>query len=163
MPRAMVGQRNAQVGCYPRQLALVLGEPLAVEGQHVRAIPGASMRDCRPRDARGRFVPGAAGTVKPRRLRTLPWRDSRGRFVAYPTSNAPSWYVFCCDGYRIPEDPLVLPPPPVAPAVRHALPRAIAQPRRTWLIRSYLGNAILFVLLFTAVTLYLWHLPPPRW
>jgi hypothetical protein len=159
----MVGQRNAQVGRHPRQLSLALGERFAVKGQHVLAIPGASMRGRGLRDARGRLVAGAAGAVKPRRVRELPSRDSRGRFVAYPTSNAPSWYVFCCDGYRIPEDRPAPPPPPIAPAPPHALPHAIARPRRAWLTRSYLENAILFVLFVIAAAWYWWHLPPPRW
>jgi hypothetical protein len=34
----------------------------------------------------------------------LPSRDARGRFVAFPTASAPSWYVFCADGYRISGD-----------------------------------------------------------
>jgi hypothetical protein len=144
------GQPNVQVGHHPQQLALALGERLAVKGQHVLAIPGASTRCRRLRDARGRFVAGAAGAVKPRRVRALPSRDGRGRFVAYPTSNAPSWYVFCCDGYRIPEDRQAPPPPPISPAARHALPHAIARPRRAWLTRSYLENAILFVLFVIA-------------
>ncbi len=159
----MVGQRNAQVGRQPEQLALALGEPLAVEGQHVRAISAASTRGRQPRDARSRFAAGAAGAVKPRRVQALPSRDSRGRFVAYPTSNAPSWYVFCCDGYRIPEDQPVPPPPPVVPAAPRALPRAIARPRRAWLTRSYLENGILFLVLVIAMAWYWWHLPPPRW
>ena len=159
----MVSQRNAQVGRHPQQLALALGEPLAVEGQQVHAIPDASTRDRRPRDARGQFVAGAARAVKPRRAGALPSRDGRGRFVAYPTSNAPSWYVFCCDGYRIPEDRPTPSPPPIAPAAPHALPHAIARPRRAWLTRSYLENAILFILFVIAAAWYWWHLPPPRW
>jgi hypothetical protein len=159
----MVGQWNTQAGGHPEQLALALGERLVIEGQHVHAIPGAPTRGRRSRDARGRFVADAAGAVKPRRVRALPSRDSRGRFVAYPTSDAPSWYVFCCAGYRIPGDRPAPPPPQIAPAAPRALPRAIARPRRAWLTRSYLGNAILFVLFVIAMAWYLWHLPPPRW
>jgi len=159
----MVGQRSAQVGRHPEQLALALGERLAVEGHKVRAIPGASMRDHRLRDAHGRFVASAAEAVKPRRARALPSRDSRGRFVAYPTSDAPSWYVFCCDGYRIPEDQPAPPPPLIVPAAPRARPRAIARPWRASLTRSYLENAISFVLFVIATTWYWWHLPPPRW
>jgi hypothetical protein len=162
IPRDMVGQRNAQVGRHPQQLALALGEWVTVEGQHVHAIPNTSTRDRRSRDARGRLVAGVAGAVKSRRLRALPSRDSRGRFVAYPTSDAPSWYVFCCDGYRIPDD-RPAPPPLIVPAAPRALPRAIARPQRAWLTRSYLENAILFLLFVTAMAWYLWHLPPPRW
>jgi hypothetical protein len=153
----MVGVWNAQVGRHSQQLALALSEPLGVEAQKLRAIPGAPTRGRRPRDARGRFAAAPAGAAKPRRKRTLPLRDSRGRFVAYPTSDAPSWYVFCCDDYRIPEERPAPSPPLIAPAAPRARPRAIAHPRRAWLTRSYLANAILFVLYL------LWHLPPPRW
>jgi hypothetical protein len=156
----MAGQRNAQVG---RQLTLALGERLAIERQPVHAVPDPSAQGRRPRDARSRFVAGAAGAVKPRRERALPSRDSRGRFVAYPTSAAPSWYVFCCDGYRIPEDRPASPPPLIAPAAPSTLPRAIARPRSAWLTRSYVENAILFVLFMIVMAWYLWHLPPPRW
>jgi hypothetical protein len=159
----MVGQGNAQVGRHPQQLALALGERLAIAGQPVQAIPGAPTRSRWARDARGRCAASIAGIVKPRCVRALPSRDSRGRFVAYPTSNAPSWYVFCCDGYRIPEERPTLLPPLVAPAAPHALPSAIARPGRAWLTRSNLENAVLFVLFVIAMVLYWWHLPPPRW
>lgn len=159
----MVGQWNAQAGRHSQQLALALSEPLGVEAQKVRAIPGAPTRGRRPCDARGRFVAVPAGVAKPRRERALPSRDSRGRFVAYPTSDAPSWYVFCCDGYRIPGEPPAPSPPLIAPAAPRALPRAIARPRRARFTRSYLANAILFVLYVISMALYLWHLPPPRW
>ena len=159
----MVGQRSAQVGRHPRQTAFAFGERLPVEEPQVQAIPDASTRDHRGSDARGRFKAGAARAVKPQRVRALPSRDSRGRFAAYPTSSAPSWYVFCCGGYRIPENQPAPPPPPIAPAAPHALPRAIARPQRAWLTRSHLENAILFVLLMVATIWYRWHLPPPRW
>lgn len=69
-----------------------------------------------PRDARGRFVARPGATLRPARtsplrsrdasgrVRSLPSRDARGRFVAFSTMSAPSWYVFCADGYRIPGD-----------------------------------------------------------
>src|SRR6185436_18325959 len=148
---------------HSQQLALALGEPLGIEAQDVRTIPGAPTRGRRPRNARDRFVAVPAEAAKPRRKRALPPRDSRGRFVAHPTSNAPSWYLFCCDGYRIPEEPLAPSPPLIVPSAPRALPRAIARPRCAWLTRSYLENAILFVLFVIAMALYWWHLPPARW
>jgi hypothetical protein len=69
-----------------------------------------------PRDGRGRFVARPVATLKPARtsplrsrdasgrVRSRPSRDARGRFVAFSTTPAPSWYVFCADGYRIPGD-----------------------------------------------------------
>jgi hypothetical protein len=67
-----------------------------------------------PRDKHGRFVARPGATPRPARVsplrsrdasgraRSLPLRDARGRFVAFSTTSAPSWYVFCADGYRIP-------------------------------------------------------------
>jgi hypothetical protein len=100
--------------------------------------------------------------AEPRRERALPSRESCGRFVAYPTSDAPSWYVFCCNDYCIPEDPPAPSPPLIAPAAPRVLPTPLRVPG-AWLTRSYLANAILFVLYVIAVALYLWNLPPPRW
>ncbi|TMQ12956.1 MAG: hypothetical protein E6J91_19940 [Deltaproteobacteria bacterium] len=74
--------------------------------QRARIVP--------PRDERGRFVARPGATPRPARVspprsrdasgrvRSLPSRDARGRFVAFSTTSAPSWYVFCADGYRIP-------------------------------------------------------------
>lgn len=159
----MVSQWNAQGGCHPQQLPLALGEPLGGEAQKVHTIPGDPTRRRRPRDVRGRFMAVAVGAAKPRRERPLPSRDSRGRFVACPTSDAPSWYVFCCDGYRIPEEPPAPSAPLITPVAPHALPRAIVRPRYAWLSRSHLENAILFVFFVITLALYWWHLPPARW
>ncbi|HEX8108879.1 MAG TPA: hypothetical protein VF516_14205 [Kofleriaceae bacterium] len=54
------------------------------------------MRSLPPRDDR-------------RRVRVLPSRDARGRFVSFPTTSAPSWYVLCADDYRIPGEAEVMP------------------------------------------------------
>ena len=76
--------------------------------QRARTLP--------PRDERGRFVARPGATPRPARVsplrsrdaagrvRSLPSRDARGRFVAFSTISAPSRYVFCADGYRIPGD-----------------------------------------------------------
>src|SRR5262249_55840548 len=77
--------------------------------------PNARTHTLPPRDSRGRFVARSGTAPKAprvrslsqrddrRRMRMLPPRDARGRFVSFPTTNAPSWYVFCADGYRIPD------------------------------------------------------------
>lgn len=84
-----------------RHLVLALGER-DPDGQcATSAITSAPARHRRARDARGRCVADAGVTPKVPRVHTLPSRDSRGRFVAYPTTHASSWYVFCCDSYRI--------------------------------------------------------------
>jgi hypothetical protein len=79
------------------------------------------------------------------RVRVLPSRDARGRFVSFPTTNAPSWYVFCADGYRIPGEVEVMPmqvcarpaPPaqpfPPARVVRRRRPRMRRDEIVTWL------------------------------
>ena len=78
------------------------------------------------------------------RARNLPPRDARGRFVAFPTTSAPSWYVFCADGYRIPGsadvmtavDPAAQPEPLLAPArvLRHRRPAMRWDEVATWLL-----------------------------
>jgi hypothetical protein len=159
----MIGQRSTRAGRWQGQLALALVE-LQPDGERAvsratRALAGLR----RTRDARGRFEAGANVTAKAPRVRTLPSRDNRGRFVSYPTTNAPSWYVFCCDGYRIPGETPGSLLPPIAPVAPHALPRAIAQPRRPWLTRSDLQSGLLVLLVLLVSALYWWHLPPPHW
>jgi hypothetical protein len=61
----------------------------------IKRIPGPSTPSRRRRR-------GGQATTPNTRVRTIPSRDSRGRFVAFTTTTAPSWFVFCCDGYRIP-------------------------------------------------------------
>jgi hypothetical protein len=82
----------------------------------MQATASARPRTLPARDARGRFVAVlGTGSETPRaralpsrddrrRARVLPSRDARGRFVSFATTTAPSWYVFCADGYRIPGD-----------------------------------------------------------
>jgi hypothetical protein len=70
----------------------------------------------------------------------------RGRFVAFATTSAPSWYVFCADAYRIPGNadvmPMLLTAPPV-PAPQPLPPARVVRRRRppmqwdevaTWLL-----------------------------
>lgn len=159
----MAGQRRAQVGLHPEQLTLALGERLPIDDQPAPRIPSVSAQKYQLRDARGRFAAGAGGAMKLPRVRALPSRDSRGRFVAYPTSDAPSWYVFCCDGYRIPEDRPTPAPVPIAQAAPRPLPGVIARPRRAWLTRTYAENTILFVLFVVGIAWYWCHLPPRQW
>jgi hypothetical protein len=99
------------------------------------------------------------------RTRTKPPRDSRGRFVSCQTTDAPSWYVFCADAYRIPAEP---PADAIAPAVatsRKPLPRAVARVRRvprTQLTRGGLLTYLVFVLGYIALLWYGLHLPRPN-
>ncbi|HEX3764858.1 MAG TPA: hypothetical protein VHW23_39450, partial [Kofleriaceae bacterium] len=79
-----------------------------------------------------------------RRVRSLPSRGARGRFAAFSTTSAPSWYVFCADGYRIPGDDEVRAtaidarpdPEPLPPArsMRHRRPAMQWDEIATWLL-----------------------------
>src|SRR3954470_20953780 len=98
--------------------------------------PTARTRTLPPRDARGRFLARSdtaseATRVRPQprdvRRRVLPSRDARGGFVAFPTTSAPSWYVLCADGYRVPGEAEMMPVPvsaPPAPPPQQPLPAA---------------------------------------
>src|SRR5690349_20652331 len=92
------------------------------------AFPGQMLPEANARVAartRATQSPKAHVAVKVARMRTMPARDSRGRFVSFPTTDAPSWYVFCADGYRIPGEPLAEAIAPLAPVKRQSLPRAV--------------------------------------
>src|SRR5882724_359811 len=106
---------------------------LAFTGHHLALVPTARAAT-RTRGAQtptDRSTARAGVTAKVARTRTTPSRDSRGRFVSFPTTNAPSWYVFCADGYRIPGEPPADAVAPSAPTARQPLPRAVARSRRT--------------------------------
>ena len=95
-----------------------------------------SVRPPRPvRTSRQRSASSANPTLCTRapRTRKTPSRDSRGRFVAFPTINAPSWYVFCCDGYRIPADLPAESNAPVMTATTNRPAPAKRKPRKRWL------------------------------
>lgn len=122
------------------------------------ATPNARTHPLPPRDARGRFVARSGTAPKAsrvhllsprddrRRMQALPPRDARGRFVSFPTTSAPNWYVFCADGYRIPDEadvllrqmsaPPALPPQPLPSArvVRRSGPRMRRDEVMTWLV-----------------------------
>jgi len=131
-------------------------------GQHA-ALPTGDMPTPhrRVRDARGQ-PSGASTSGKVMRAGTLPARDARGRFVAFPTTSAPAWYVFCCDGYRVPAEPTVA-PPTTAPPEPQALPRAIVRSRGPWLSRADLECVALTLIVLIASAIYWWHLPTQRW
>src|SRR5690348_5580450 len=58
----------------------------------VHVVPELRIPRMVTRDARVLTRAGAPATA--RRMRRTPPRDRRGRFVALPTTAAPSWYVF---------------------------------------------------------------------
>lgn len=98
-----------------------------------------------------------------RRASPMPARDSRGRFVAGPRSEAPSWYVFSADAYRIlGEPPPQLPVPvPAAPSAPAAAPRRTdsLERRRT---RDLLHSALLVLIILAASGCYAVHLLAAR-
>lgn len=131
------------------------------------ATPSARTCTLPPRDARGRFVARAGAAIEaprvrslpPRndrgRVRVLPSRDARGRFVSFPTTNAPSWYVFCADGYRIPGEVKVISmqvyAPPSPPAQRFPSARVVRRQRprmRRDEIMTWLGMLLFLVGMF---------------
>lgn len=144
-----------------QQLALALGGHDLVLVPTVRAAT-------RTRDGwthNHRSTARATVTAKAARTRTMPSRDSRGRFVSFPTTDAPSWYVFCADGYRIAGEPPTDAIAPAALTARQPLPRAVARSRRiprTRLTPADLLTYLVFVVGYIAVLWYGLHLPRPN-
>jgi hypothetical protein len=103
----------------------------------------------------------ATPTARVRRVRTMPARDSRGRFVAGPRSEAPSWYVFSADAYRIPGETLPQPPVPAAPSAAPTPPRRTdsLERRRN---RDLLHSALLMLIILVASGCYAAHLLAAR-
>lgn len=144
-----------------QQLALALGGRDLALAPTARAATGT--RDARTTNHHS--TARATITGKVARTRTMPSRDSRGRFVSFPTMDAPSWYVFCADGYRIPGEPPTDAIAPAAPTARQPLPRAVARSRRiprTRLTRADLLTYLVFVVGYIAVLWYGLHLPRPN-
>ena len=98
-----------------------------------------------------------------RRSRTMPARDSRGRFVAGVRTEAPSWYVFSADAYRIPGEPPRQQPVlvPVSPSVPAAPPRRkdSLERRRA---RDLLHSALLVLIILAASGWHAAHLLAAR-
>lgn len=126
-----------------------------------------------PGDVCGRFATrrgrALAYPPKPRgaggRARVLPSRDSHGRFVAFPTTSAPSWYVFCAGAYRIPGDadvvPIHLTAPPV-PAPQPLPPACIVRRRRPPMQWDEVATWLLIAIFFFFFVWHLLHLQRPQ-
>lgn len=126
---------------------------------------GAATRTRGARTPTDRSTPRTTVTAKVARTRTMLSRDSRGRFVSFPTTDAPSWYVFCADGYRIPGEPPTNAIAPSVPTARQPLPRAVARSQRiprTRLSRADLLTYLAFVVGYIAVLWYGLQLPRPN-
>jgi len=100
----------------------------------------------------------ATQAARLRRVRVMPARDRRGRFVSGPRSEAPSWYVLSADAYRIPGEP-----PAEPPAVPAPIKRPIAAPRRRDSLerrrtRDLLHSALLVLIILVASGCYAAHL-----
>ena len=92
------------------------------------------------------------------RGRAMPSRDRFGRFVAFPTSDAPSWYVFCTDGYRIPGETAAGAIVQPEPTVRQPLPRAVARSQRPWRPSLTRADLLTYLVFATGIIAMLWHL-----
>jgi hypothetical protein len=84
--------------------------------------------------------------------------------VAFSTTSAPSWYVFCADAYRIPGEASaqVESPARTAPETEHPLPRAAARTRRFRFSRAELQTVVMLLIVVVVSAWYGFHLPPPR-
>jgi len=157
LARNMVSQRDAGVGHRHEQLVLALVAPS--EGLPFAGVP------VRDRQARGcsRLLPGQSRAVcetryNGRRVRKIPSRDGRGRFVAFATTNAPSWFVFCCDGYRIAGQPLE----PVSTSVVPASAPVRQRRLRFRIRRAELENVALMLLFCIVCVCYRLYLEVPN-
>lgn len=72
--------------------------------------------------------------------------------------NAPSWYVFCCDGYRVPGAPES--PKPAAPVIVSAC--AKARKTRSRIQRGDIESLAIAVLVLVASVWYRLHLSVPH-
>jgi hypothetical protein len=140
---------------------------LALAGNHLALVPTprAATRTRGAQTPTDHSTTSARVTAKVARMRTMPSRDNRGRFVSFPTTDAPSWYVCCADGYRVPGEPPADTNAPAAPTARQPLPRAIARLRRiprARLTRADLLTYLVFVVGYIAVLWYGLHLPRPN-
>ena len=111
-----------------------------------------------PRDSRGRFVARSAAFPKTRRTRLLPARDGRGRFVASTPVEAPSWYVFSADAYRIPGEPTA----PILATAPIASPRRTSRTVRHRFSRAELQSALLVLIIIVVSGCYALHLTAAR-
>jgi hypothetical protein len=103
----------------------------------ISSAPGPFLerRDTKRRSA------ALVGNRPQRRVRAMPDRDARGRFVSFSTTSAPSWYVFSADAFRIRSEADVLPardltcpaPLPVARVVVQRRPGRCLGEVLTWL------------------------------
>jgi hypothetical protein len=151
----MVGRRH-------EQLVLAFVEEHKATGR-LPGVPRAATLNRAVSRARDDLPTRALGITRVSRVRKLPSRDSRGRFVAFAMTDAPSWYVFCTDGYRITGEPDAEVLPAGAPVLRHSLPRAVARFNRLRPARSDLLTYAAFVIGYIALLWYGIQLPrPPR-
>lgn len=91
----------------------------------------------------------------------MPARDSRGRFVAGPRCEAPSWYVFSADAYRIPGASTPQQPAAPAPSMPATAPRQTDSLERRR-ARDMLHSALLILIILVASGCYAAHLLAAR-
>jgi hypothetical protein len=131
----------------------------AARARSADEAPSGPARTIGARASRGRGVAGMQGTPIARCMRALPPRDSRGRFVAFPTTAAPSWFVLCVGGDRVAAAPST---PIEAGAQAPKVARSSAP--RVWrpdFSRSGLHSAFLVMLVIVMSAWYRLQLPVP--
>jgi hypothetical protein len=146
------------VRCSSRQLALAFPGHQAV----LEPTPGAATPARTVNAPAGRRAVRTIDAVPAVRTRAMPSRNSLGQFVSFPTVRAPSWYVFCAGGYRIPGE---LSPDALAPAMPQPLPRAVARRRRVARTRLSSADVLTYLVLIVGCIALLWyglHLPRPH-
>ena len=95
----------------------------------------------------------------------LPSRDARGRFVAFPTTSAPSWYVLCTDSHRIPGEAEVMPmqvSAPPAPLPQPLPPARVVHRRRRVMRRDEVVNWLVMLAFLVGMYWYAFSLPVPH-
>lgn len=100
-----------------------------------------------------------------RRVRVVPSRDARGRFVSFPTTSAPSWYVLCADGYRIPGEADVMAMQvntPPAPPPQPLSPARVVRRRRLGMRRDEVVNWLVMLVFLVGMYWYAFSLPVPH-
>jgi hypothetical protein len=153
----MSGRRVVGSPAQYEQLTLALYAHPGVHSFGSSAI-GTHRTPVRPeRTPHERRAAHAEAIRRPSRVRNVPSRDARGRFVAYPTMIAPSWYVFCCGSYRIPGE--AKPATPAALVTANA--PAKARKPRLRIRRGDIESLALAFLILLASVCYRLHLALP--
>jgi hypothetical protein len=156
-----VMQRCGNTSCRREQLTLALAMQPLTQAAVAALTRGNSPHARSLRTSRERRAAALDRAYSTSRVRKVPSRDSRGRFVAYSTTNTPSWYVFCCDGYRIPGATPVSHPTTNVVTRTETTPAKARKPR-LWIQRGDVESLALVLLILIASAWYRLHLVVPH-